>query len=138
MISNKGSDYTPLRKTASGGEISRVMLAIKASVSSGDNIPILVFDEIDAGISGRIAGKVGKVMKELAKTHQIISITHLPQIAALSQRHFYIEKSDLKDETVTKIRVLDESEKVTEVAKLISGENVTEASEKSARELIES
>ena len=135
---NKGSDYTPLRKTASGGEISRVMLAIKASVSSGDNIPILVFDEIDAGISGRIAGKVGKVMKELAKTHQIISITHLPQIAALSQRHFYIEKSDLKDETVTKIRVLDESEKVTEVAKLISGENVTEASEKSARELIES
>ena len=135
---NKGSDYTPLRKTASGGEISRVMLAIKASVSSGDNIPILVFDEIDAGISGRIAGKVGKVMKELAKTHQIISITHLPQIAAISQRHFYIEKSNVKDETITKIRVLDEDEKVTEVAKLISGENVTEAAEKSARELIES
>ncbi len=134
---NKGSDYTPLRKTASGGEISRVMLAIKASVSSVDNVPILVFDEIDAGISGRIAGKVGKVMKELAKTHQIISITHLPQIAALSQRHFYVEKSDLKDETIAKIKILNEEEKITEVAKLISGESVTAAAEKSARELIE-
>lgn len=133
---NKGTDFSPLRKSASGGEISRIMLAIKASLSGRDNVPILVFDEIDAGISGRIAGKVGKVMKQLAGSHQIISITHLPQIAAVSERHFYIEKQDLKDETVTTIKVLSEEEKVTEVAKLISGEKVTESAEKSARELI--
>ena len=112
------------------------MLAIKASLSGRDNVPILVFDEIDAGISGRIAGKVGKVMKQLTDSHQIIAITHLPQIAALSERHFLIEKEDYKDETITKIKVLNEDEKVREVAKLISGEKVTEASEKSARELI--
>ena len=133
---NKGTDFNPLRKSASGGEVSRVMLAIKASLSGRDNVPILVFDEIDAGISGRIAGKVGKVMRQLAESHQIIAITHLPQIAAVSEKHFYIEKQDLKEETVTIIKVLSEEEKVTEVAKLISGENVTESSEKSARELI--
>ncbi|MCB0724417.1 MAG: DNA repair protein RecN [Ignavibacteriae bacterium] len=133
---NKGSDFTPLRKSASGGEISRIMLAIKASLSGRDHVPILVFDEIDAGISGRIAGKVGRVMKKLANSHQIISITHLPQIAAMSERHFLIEKVDKDDETVTNIKTLSEDEKVQEVAKLISGEKVTEAAEKSARELI--
>jgi DNA repair protein RecN (Recombination protein N) len=133
---NKGSEFTPLRKTASGGEVSRVMLAIKASLSGRDNIPILVFDEIDAGISGRIAGKVGKVMKQLAKEHQIIAITHLPQIAAVSDRHFYIEKIEEKGHTVTSINTLTKEEKVTEIAKLISGENVTELSLKSAKELI--
>jgi DNA repair protein RecN (Recombination protein N) len=112
------------------------MLAIKASLSGRDNVPILVFDEIDAGISGRIAGKVGKVMKQLAESHQIIAITHLPQIAAVSEQHFYIEKQDLKEETITTIKILSEEEKVTEVAKLISGEKVTESAEKSARELI--
>jgi DNA repair protein RecN (Recombination protein N) len=133
---NKGTDFSPLKKSASGGEVSRVMLAIKASLSGRDNIPILVFDEIDAGISGRIAGKVGKVMKQLAESHQIIAITHLPQIAAASERHFYIEKQDLKEETITTIKTLSEEEKVTEVAKLISGEKVTKSAEKSARELI--
>ena len=133
---NKGMDFSPLRKTASGGEVSRVMLAIKASLSGRDNIPILVFDEIDAGISGRIAGKVGKVMKELAKEHQIIAITHLPQIAAVSDRHFYIEKVEEKGHTTTSIKSLTEEEKVNEIAKLISGETVTELSIKSAKELI--
>lgn len=133
---NKGMDYSPLRKTASGGEVSRVMLAIKASLSGRDNVPVLVFDEIDAGISGRIAGKVGKVMKELAKEHQIIAITHLPQIAAVSDRHFYIEKIEEKGHTVTSISALTDEEKINEVAKLISGEKVTESSLKSAKELI--
>lgn len=133
---NKGMDYSPLRKTASGGEVSRVMLAIKASLSGRDNVPVLVFDEIDAGISGRIAGKVGKVMKELAKEHQIIAITHLPQIAAVSDRHFYIEKIEEKGHTVTSISALTDEEKINEIAKLISGEKVTESSLKSAKELI--
>jgi len=142
LMTNKGSDFSPLRKTASGGEISRIMLSIKAALSGRDNIPILVFDEIDAGISGRIAGKVGKLLKDLSKSHQIISITHLPQIAAKSEHHLYVSKTETKDknktETVAEIKVLTDEEKITEVAKMLSGENVTKASLQSARELIES
>jgi DNA repair protein RecN (Recombination protein N) len=134
---NKGSDFTPLRKTASGGEISRIMLSLKASLSGKDNIPILVFDEIDAGISGRIAGKVGKLLAELAKSHQIISITHLPQIAAMSDNHFYVSKKDINSETIAEIKPLKEEEVITEVARLLSGEKITEASKVTARELRE-
>lgn len=133
---NKGSEFVPLRKSASGGEISRIMLAIKTILSEKDNIGILVFDEIDSGISGRIAGKVGKLLRELSKSHQIICITHLPQIAALSEKHFYVSKKNYKSETVAEIKHLNDEEKVLEVAKLISGEQVTEASAKSALELI--
>jgi len=140
LMTNKGSDFSPLRKTASGGEISRIMLSIKAALSGRDNIPILVFDEIDAGISGRIAGKVGKLLKDLSKSHQIISITHLPQIAAKSETHLYVSKTESKDksktETVAEIKVLSDEEKITEVAKMLSGENVTKASIQSAKELI--
>lgn len=135
---NKGSDFTPLQKSASGGEISRIMLAIKTVLSEKDNIGILVFDEIDAGISGRIAQKTGKVLKALAASHQIICITHLPQIAAMSDRHFHVSKKEdkVRNETVASIKTLNEKEKITEVAKLLSGENITEASSKSAIELI--
>jgi DNA repair protein RecN (Recombination protein N) len=133
---NKGAEFSPLRKTASGGEISRIMLAIKSSLSGKDNIPVLVFDEIDSGISGRIADKVGKLIKTLSESHQIISITHLPQIAAMSDNHFHVSKRDFKNETVAEIRKLNEKEKVEEIAKLLSGEKVTESSIKSAKELI--
>jgi len=119
---NKGTDFTPLHKSASGGEISRIMLAIKAVISEKDKIGILVFDEIDAGISGRIAQKVGKVLKTLSKTHQIICITHLPQIAAMSDKHFHVSKKEDKKETLAAIKDLNEEEKLLEVAKLISGE----------------
>ncbi len=133
---NKGFDFSPLQKSASGGEISRIMLAIKTVLSEKDNIGILVFDEIDAGISGRIAQKVGKVLKSLSKTHQIICITHLPQIAAMSDNHFHVSKKEHKNETIAEIKNLSKEEKITEVAKLISGVKVTEASTKSALELI--
>ncbi|MBS1517754.1 MAG: DNA repair protein RecN [Bacteroidetes bacterium] len=133
---NKGMDFAPLRKSASGGEISRIMLAIKTVLSENDNIGILVFDEIDAGISGRIAQKVGVTLKKLASSHQIICITHLPQIAALSDRHFNVSKSDVNNETSALISILDEKDKINEVAKLMSGENITESSKKSAKELI--
>lgn len=135
---NKGSDFSPLQKSASGGEISRIMLAIKAVMSEKDNIGILVFDEIDAGISGRIAQKAGKVLRALSKTHQIICITHLPQIAAMSDRHFHVSKKEYKNEVLAGIKDLTEEEKILEVAKLISGEKVTDASTKSAIELINS
>jgi DNA repair protein RecN (Recombination protein N) len=136
IVTNKGGEYAPLRKAASGGEISRIMLAIKASLSEKDNVPVLVFDEIDAGISGRIAGKVGKLLKELASTHQIISITHLPQIAAMSNNHFYVSKKDAGNETVAEIKKLSEEEKISEVARLLSSEKVTASSLKTAKELI--
>ncbi len=135
---NKGDEFSSLRKTASGGEISRIMLAIKTVLSDADKTGVLVFDEIDAGISGRIAQKVGRVMKKLSSSHQIIAITHLAQIAALAEDHFLVEKEIEGDTTLTKIRKLDKKEKVIEVAKLLSGEKVTDASIKSAKELIES
>ena len=112
------------------------MLAIKSSLSGKDNIPILVFDEIDSGISGRIADKVGKLIKSLSESHQIISITHLPQIASMSDNHFHVSKRDFENETIAEIRKLNEKEKVEEIAKLLSGEKVTESSIKSAKELI--
>jgi len=133
---NKGMELSPLRKSASGGEISRIMLAIKTVLSENDNIGILVFDEIDAGISGRIAQKVGNTLKKLAVSHQIICITHLPQIAANSDRHFNVSKSDENNETKAYINILDENEKINEVAKLLSGEKITESTINSAKELI--
>jgi DNA repair protein RecN (Recombination protein N) len=136
VITNKGEEFQPLRKIASGGEISRLMLSIKSSLSNKDKIPILVFDEIDAGISGRIAEKVGKVLKTLAKSHQLISITHLPQIAAYSENHLSVSKSVINDETVAGIKKLSEKEKIEEIAKLLSGEIISEASIKTAKELI--
>jgi len=136
VITNKGEEFQPLKKIASGGEISRIMLSIKAALSNKDRIPILVFDEIDSGISGRIAEKVGKVLKKLSESHQLISITHLPQIAAFSENHLSVSKSVINKETVAEIKKLSIEEKVIEVAKLISGETITESSIKTAKELI--
>ncbi|MBN1633183.1 MAG: DNA repair protein RecN [Ignavibacteria bacterium] len=137
VITNKGEEFQPLKKVASGGEISRIMLSIKSSLSDRDKIPILIFDEIDAGISGRIAEKVGKVLKNLSKTHQLISITHLPQIAAFSDNHFSVTKTVINKETVARIKKINKEEKVDEIAKLLSGEKVTDIFRKTARELIE-
>jgi len=135
---NKGDEFSSLRKTASGGEVSRIMLALKTVLADADQTAVLIFDEIDTGISGKIARKVGKVLKKLSGYHQIISITHLAQIAALADEHFLVEKETVQDKTVTKIKKLTQNEKVIEVAKLLSGEKVTDASIKSAKELINS
>lgn len=133
---NKGQDFSPLRKAASGGEISRVMLAIKAALAGKDGIEILVFDEIDSGISGNIARKVGRVLKKLSESHQIICITHLPQIAGLSSRHFNVSKKEDNGVTVANIKTLNEEERINEVAGLISGDKVTENARRSAKELM--
>ena len=135
---NKGDDFSSLRKTASGGEVSRIMLAVKNVLADADNVDVLIFDEIDTGISGRIAQKVGRVLKKLSEYHQVISITHLAQIAALAEQHFVVSKDDEGDKTYTKIQKLNDNERVIEVAKLLSGEKVTDASIKSAKELISS
>jgi DNA repair protein RecN (Recombination protein N) len=112
------------------------MLAVKSVLAGADKVDILVFDEIDTGISGRIAQKVGRVMKGLSGFRQVIAITHLAQIAALADEHLLVEKETEGNSTFTKIRPLDKNEKVIEVAKLLSGEKVTDASIKSAKELM--
>ncbi|HRE40335.1 MAG TPA: DNA repair protein RecN [Ignavibacteria bacterium] len=132
---NKGTEFSTLRKSASGGEISRIMLSIKAALSGKDDISVLVFDEIDTGISGNTAIKVSKLLKELAKSHQIISITHLPQIAAKASNHLFVSKTIKNNITHTDIKTLTEEEKITEIAKMISGDKITDATIKSAKEL---
>jgi DNA repair protein RecN (Recombination protein N) len=138
ISTNVGEDLKPLAKVASGGEVSRIMLALKTILAKNDRFPLLIFDEIDTGVSGRIAQKVGKALKSLANFYQVISITHLPQIAGLADHHFIVEKNTNDGRVVSSIKKLNENERVKEVAKLMSGENVTEASLEGARELINS
>ncbi|MGB3544835.1 DNA repair protein RecN, partial [Rubrivirga sp.] len=137
LSANLGEDPKPLVKVASGGEVSRIMLALKAILAKSERLPILVFDEIDTGISGPIARRAGESMHRLAQFHQIIAITHLPQIASLGDVHFEVEKLVEDGRTRTRIRRLDETERAEVVASLLSGDAVSEAALQSARELIE-
>jgi DNA repair protein RecN (Recombination protein N) len=136
ISTNPGEDLKPLAKVASGGEVSRIMLSLKSTLAKNDKLPLLIFDEIDVGISGRIAQKVGRALKNLSAFHQVISITHLAQIASLADHHFSIEKTAQNERVISSIKKLPKSERITEIARLLSGEKVTEASLKSARELI--
>ncbi len=136
ISTNIGEDTKPLVKVASGGEVSRIMLALKSVLAKSERLPLLVFDEIDTGISGRIAQKVGQSLKNLSKYHQIIVITHLPQIASFADTHFLAEKVIQDGRTVTRIRELGIEERIKEIAKLMSGEEVTQASIESAKELM--
>ena len=133
---NPGEYPKSLSRIASGGEISRIMLALKAVLAEADEIPVLVFDEIDTGISGRIARVVGKNLREVAKKHQVICITHLPQIASMGELHFCVEKKVKANRSQTTIRPLNTEEKVVEIAKLIGGEEISESAIQSARELL--
>ncbi len=136
ISTNLGEDPKPLIKVASGGEISRIMLALKTILANKDKLPLLIFDEIDTGISGRIAKKVGESIKALSKYHQIIAITHLPQIGALADQHYSVHKFEVDKRIVSKIKRLNEEERINELAKLMSGEVVTEASIQGAKDLM--
>ena len=136
LSANAGEDPKPLAKIASGGEISRIMLAMKMILAKTDRLPLLIFDEIDSGVSGRIAQAVGRTMKKLSRFHQLISITHLPQIAGCADSHHVVEKTERKNRTRTTMRPLTPEERVEEVAKLMSGMEVTGSALKNARELI--
>ena len=138
ISANLGEEPRPLAKVASGGEVSRIMLALKAILAKSERLPILVFDEIDTGISGAIARRAGESMHRLAQYHQIIAITHLPQIASLGDIHFVVEKLVEDGRTKTRIRRLDEAERAEAVAELLAGDEPSEATLQSARELIES
>jgi DNA repair protein RecN (Recombination protein N) len=135
---NPGEELRPLRKVASGGELSRVMLALKSALSQADPVPTLVFDEIDVGIGGKVAEAVGKRLARLAKTHQVICITHLPQIAKYAERHLLVAKSVRSNRTLSSIRTLDADARVEELARMTSGATVTKASLAHAREMLES
>jgi DNA repair protein RecN (Recombination protein N) len=136
IAANKGENLKPLAKYASGGEISRVMLALKSTLAKSDKFPLIIFDEIDTGVSGRIAQKVGQSLKNLSSFHQVIAITHLPQIASLADAHFSVEKVISSERAVSTIRKLEIEERIKEVAKLMSGEKISEASLQGARELM--
>ena len=133
---NKSGKFETIAKVASGGELSRLMLAVKSLVAGKMALPTLIFDEIDVGVSGRIAQAVGKNLKSLSTHHHVIAITHLPQIAGLADAHFVVEKIENGKRTATSTRKLNDKERVIEVAKLMSGEKVTDAALKSAKELM--
>ena len=137
MISlNKGEKLMPLEEVASGGELSRIMLALKTVLADTDDIPTLIFDEIDTGISGRTAEKVAEKLSVLSKRRQVIAITHLPQIAAMADHHFVIEKTSDDSSTETRVRELSGDEPVEELSRLLSGSKVTDAVRENAREML--
>lgn len=133
---NPGEELKPLAKIASGGEISRIMLALKSILAKADQVFTMIFDEIDVGIGGEVASAVGKSLKRLASSRQVIVITHLQQIASQADHHFKVFKESLKGRTVTQIKELKEGERVEEIARMISGERIGEPALKQAREMI--
>ncbi|MCK4881108.1 MAG: DNA repair protein RecN, partial [Bacteroidales bacterium] len=133
---NKQLPLEEISRVASGGEVSRLMLSIKSMVSDRKGMPTLIFDEIDAGVSGEIADKVGGIMDHLAEGRQVMAITHLPQVASRGADHFVVYKEDTSDATYTRIRKLQPDERITEIARMLSGEEVTEAALSNARVLL--
>jgi DNA repair protein RecN (Recombination protein N) len=133
---NKSDRFEPLRKVASGGELSRLMLCIKSLVAKSLQLPTLIFDEIDTGISGEAARQVGQIMKDLAGSHQLIAITHQPQIAARADAHYFVYKSIQKDRIVTAVKLLNNDERINAIAQMLSGEKPTAAALQNAREML--
>ncbi|MCP9290994.1 DNA repair protein RecN [Gracilimonas sediminicola] len=137
ISTNKGEEPKPLAKIASGGEISRVMLALKSILAKEQSLPVMIFDEIDTGISGEISEKVGASMRKLSEHCQIIAITHQPQIASQAHKHYKVAKAEEGERTVSKIIPLSDEEHIHEIASLMSGSQISESALNSARELIE-
>lgn len=133
---NPGEDPKSLVKIASGGELSRIMLALKTILVEGDNIPTLVFDEVDAGIGGAVAEEVGKKLKRIAVKRQVFCITHLPQIASMATSHYGVSKSVKKERTSTEVRLLEKKERADEIARMLGGKTITETTLRHAEEMI--
>lgn len=133
---NKNQELQEIGKIASGGEMSRLMLAIKTLITDSRSLPTIVFDEIDTGVSGEVAVKMGQILEQMAKTVQVLNITHLPQIAARGGNHYKVYKFDQNDQTFTSIKKLTEQERVEEIAQMLSGENYSSTAMETARELL--
>jgi DNA repair protein RecN (Recombination protein N) len=134
---NKSQELQEIAKVASGGEMSRLMLAVKTLITDTKSLPTIIFDEIDTGVSGEVAVKMGIILGQMAKTVQVLNITHLPQIAAKGKHHYKVFKFDEADQTYTSIRKLNEQERVEEIAQMLSGENYSQTSVATARELLQ-
>ncbi|TCN59730.1 DNA repair protein RecN [Flavobacterium circumlabens] len=133
---NKGTDFGLLKKVASGGEMSRIMLAVKAILAKYSKLPTLIFDEIDTGVSGEIAIRMGEIMKEMSATMQIFAITHLPQIAAKGDSHFKVFKSTVDEDTQSELKLLTQEERIIEIAQMLSGANISDSALNHAKELL--
>ena len=136
VSTNPGEPLKPLEKVLSGGELSRIMLALKCVFVDKDKIPTLIFDEIDTGISGAIGKRVGEKMYEVSLKHQVLCITHLPQIAALSDNHYFVSKNVLEGKTFTSIKMLERKDKIREIAKMIGGDEISEVAIENASEMV--
>jgi len=136
LSANEGEDLRQLRKAASGGEMSRIMLSLKKVILAADIVGSLIFDEVDAGVGGKIAEVVGRKLKSLAAERQVLVITHLPQIAAMSDSHFSVSKDHTNGRVTTLVKTLSRAEKVREVARMLAGEKVTDLSVKHAEEMV--
>jgi DNA repair protein RecN (Recombination protein N) len=136
FTANKGGNFGLLKKVASGGEMSRIMLSVKALLSQYKKLPTIVFDEIDTGVSGEIALKMAYIMGEMSTHMQILSITHLPQIAAKGEQHIKVYKEDLQNTTVTHLKQLSQEERIVEIAQMIGGKNITDTTLANAKELL--
>ena len=133
---NKGSDFGLLKKVASGGELSRIMLATKAILAQYSNLPTIIFDEIDTGVSGEIANKMGNIMKEMSVSMQVFSITHLPQIAAKGKSHFKVFKTVQDEKTISELKLLSSEERIVEIAEMLSGKDISESALNHAKALL--
>lgn len=133
---NKGSDFKLLKQSASGGEISRIMLAIKSIIANYRKLPTLMFDEIDTGVSGEISNKIGDIMKEMSSRMQIFTITHLPQIAAKGESHFKVYKTELDNSTTTNLIKLNNQDRIVEIAKMLEGDNISSSAVAHAKQLL--
>lgn len=136
FTANKGGTHKEISKVASGGELSRLMLCIKAMMAELSDMPTVIFDEIDTGISGETAAKVGSIVKKMAENHQVVAITHLPQMAGKGHHHYFVFKTEGKDKTHTSLKLLNDSERIQEIARMLSGEQLTEAAIDNAKALI--
>ena len=136
IATNKGSGYEDLKKIASGGEMSRIMLAIKSILSNYSNLPTIIFDEIDTGVSGEVSNRIASVMTSMSENMQVIAITHLPQIAAKGSDHFKVYKTDVDKQTVTKIKLLTENERIEELAEMLSGKEIVDSAIVHAKQLL--
>jgi DNA repair protein RecN (Recombination protein N) len=138
ISANKGQEPKPLKNIASGGELSRIMLAIKSVLYKDTDADTLIFDEIDTGISGKAADKVGRQLKALSKDNQVICVTHLAQIAAAGDNHLFISKSTNDNNTFTNVKAISGDERVEEIARIMTGNKITENLFASAKELLDS
>lgn len=136
LSANKGGDFNELKKAASGGELSRIMLAVKSILATQSKLPTIIFDEIDTGVSGDIAQKMGDILQSMGSSMQVLAITHLPQIAGKGSKHFKIFKEDIKDSTVTKIRELETGERIEELAMMLGGNTLSESAMAHAKSLL--